>query len=158
MAAEGELADQPAVREVVVEDNRIAVVAGLAVTAEPVPEGWPGRGTEQHRAVLGEDLEGHVDPLQVVVAADIAVGVGRQQRVDVAGPLDAQQGRRRGGHPEPLCTTRSTALSGAGAWARNGARSTFEGETSSIFPKPAGGGGARDAISDSGRDAVTTGC
>ena len=105
-----ELADDPAVGELVVEDDGIAVAGGLADAAKPAPDRGDARGT-QHRSarVLVEDLVAFVDDLHVLRRADFAVGVGRRavarharkgDAVEVQrGAGDARRGGKRLGGP-----------------------------------------------------------
>ena len=64
---DGELAEDPALRDFVVEDDRIAVIIGLASTAKAGPEriagGWP---SDFGASRLIEDGERSVDPLHVL--------------------------------------------------------------------------------------------
>ena len=92
---EGELGEQPPVRRPVVEDNRIAVVGRVAQAAEARPQSVAGRGAVPRRSLLVPDLEGKVHPLDVVVWSDVAVGVRRNHRVQVAQALPGRAGRSR---------------------------------------------------------------
>ena len=102
-----ELGHEPAVREVVVEHDGIAIIVRLADATEPSPEDvarkpvWRGEGIQV--AGLVPDLESEVVPLHVVVGTDVAIGVGghhaeTEQRLVVVGAvaLEAQdRGRLR---------------------------------------------------------------
>src|SRR5439155_45049 len=72
------LRDDPAVGDRIVEDDRIAVVVGLAAGAEAAPEGVDRDRSEERGAALVEDGEVDVDRLHVVVGTDVAVGIGRR--------------------------------------------------------------------------------
>ena len=76
-----ELADQPPVGKPVVQDDRVAIIVGLAEAAEPTPDRVDRRRPEQFRSGLAEDRE------QCVHGLD---GFSRQSRYD-----DAQSGHRR---------------------------------------------------------------
>jgi hypothetical protein len=76
-AGDRELGDQPAVRELVVEDAGIAVVVGLAEAAESGPDGVDRPGAVKQRSGLGVDGEARVDGLDVVVGPDGTVRIGR---------------------------------------------------------------------------------
>ncbi|HEY7593115.1 MAG TPA: hypothetical protein VH969_08155 [Actinophytocola sp.] len=76
---EGQVGRQPAVRDVVVLDDRIRDVLVLAEAAEPLED----RGARQrsHEIVsrgLVVDVEDRVDELEVLRRADGALGVGRR--------------------------------------------------------------------------------
>src|SRR2546421_10473286 len=65
-----ELRDHPAVRDLVVEDDRVAVACGLADAAEAAPERRdPGRAVERGARRLAEDLEALVHDLDVLRGA-----------------------------------------------------------------------------------------
>ncbi len=88
---DGELGDDPAVGQAVVEDGGVAVVVAVACPAEAGPQGVGGQGTEADAAGLAEDGEVGVDDLEVVGGADRAVRVaGRADVVvDAGGPAEA---------------------------------------------------------------------
>ncbi len=72
-----ELREHPAVGLAVVAHERIAVVLNLARAAEAGPEGVAGKRTEDDVAQLVVDHRDVVDVLDVVVRADVALRVGR---------------------------------------------------------------------------------
>ena len=75
---DGELAHHPAVGELVVGDDGIAVVVELAAAAEAGPQRIGRDRAGDERAVgLVKDGEVGVDPLHILRCADRAVGVGR---------------------------------------------------------------------------------
>ena len=79
----GELAEHPPVRHVVVEDDRVAVVPGLAVPAEAGPQRVVGERAQEALSRPAVDREDQVHGLHVVVGADVPVGVrGRGTRAD----------------------------------------------------------------------------
>ena len=85
-----ELADQPAIRQMVVSNDRIAIVVGLARPAEAVPQRVDGRGAGQQIAVLVINGKGRIYRLNVVGRADGAHRVGGYEAggrdaVEVAG-------------------------------------------------------------------------
>ena len=92
-----ELADQPAVGELVVEDDRIAVAVELAVAAEARPERGDVRRAVERRTALAEDLEPLVHHLDVLRRPDLAVGVRRRAVACDAWEADPVEveGRRR---------------------------------------------------------------
>src|SRR5439155_9710927 len=74
----GELGDDPAVGELVVEDDRVAVAVVLTDAAEAAPEGGdPGRAVDRASRRLVEDLEALVDDLDILSGPYLAVRVGR---------------------------------------------------------------------------------
>ena len=90
-AGPGHEAEQPAVGQMVVKRNRIAAVIGLAASAEALKQGgFIGRAKEQI-ARLTENGKRDIDELHVIVGADIAVGVRRQQAVHITHALEAAQ-------------------------------------------------------------------
>ncbi len=100
---DGELREDPALRDSVVADDGIAVIVGLAAAAEARPE-RVGRNGPVHESAgrLIEDREVGVDPLHVLRGADRAVGVGWRVAVGepvvaLADPREAEAGRGRGG-------------------------------------------------------------
>ena len=82
---DGELGQDPAVRELVVLDDRVAVVVGLARAAKALPDVLPAAGSRssERAARLVEDRKSDVDPLDVLGRADradrIRWGVERSQ-------------------------------------------------------------------------------
>ena len=75
--ADGELRDQPTVRQRIVEGDPVAVVARLAVPAE-AGEQRPRRDRAQQRAsVLREHHEARIHDLYVVGGTDVSLGIGR---------------------------------------------------------------------------------
>ena len=103
--AHRELADDPAVREPVVRDRRVAVVVRLAAAAEAAPQRVRRDRPVDRRPGLVEDRQALVDDLDEVVRSDRAVRI-RRRRVDaersgraaepLAEPFDpeAERGRR----------------------------------------------------------------
>jgi hypothetical protein len=98
----GELRDDPAVGQLVVEHYRVAVPVELAQAAEPAPQrpdvdrpedGCAGR--------LVEDLEALVDDLDVLRQPNLAVRVGWSALAVDAGIGDSVEVEERRGHPRP---------------------------------------------------------
>ena len=77
-----ELREEPPVGELVVLDDRVAVIPGLARAAEAGPERVDLDGTEELRACLAVDGDRRVDHLDVVVRTYVPVRVGRQGEAD----------------------------------------------------------------------------
>ncbi len=71
-----ELGEHPAVSELIVDDDRISVVLRLARAAEAGPRRVARRRPGHEVAALVIDRDRQVDPLDVVVGADVAVDVG----------------------------------------------------------------------------------
>src|SRR5205823_9988883 len=72
----GKLADQPPIREVIVEDDRIPIATRLASAAETSPDGRDAiRSEDGIRGDLVEDLKALVDDLNVLGLAHGAVGI-----------------------------------------------------------------------------------
>ena len=81
------LAGEPAARELVVQDNRVATVprpANGRAREERAPRSRP----VHHRALLVVDGEGEVDPLHVVVRANVAGRIRPERPVDVRETLE----------------------------------------------------------------------
>ncbi len=95
----GELADEPAVGNLVVEHDRVTLTAGLARFAEPGPDRRDGHGPE-HRGArrLVEDLVPLVDDLDILRQAHLAVRVGRRAVAHHAREWDAVEIQDRCGH------------------------------------------------------------
>ncbi len=95
----GELADEPAVGDLIVEHDRVAVAGELAKSAEAGPDRGDGHGPE-HRGArrLVEDLEPFVDDLDVLRQAHLAVGVGRRAVADHARERNAVEVQDGGRH------------------------------------------------------------
>ena len=75
--ADRELADDPAVRELVVLDRRVTVVVRFAAAAEPGEEGVRRRRAVERSPGLVEHGEALVDDLDERVRPHCAVGIGR---------------------------------------------------------------------------------
>src|SRR5207247_139847 len=104
-----ELRDDPAVRDLVVEDHRVAVIVVLTVAAEAAPERVDRHRAVDGRARLVEDREVGVDGLHVVVRTHVAVRVrGCRENAEGAG------GRSRGGGG---ASWGRAAVASAGLWA-----------------------------------------
>src|SRR5260370_23739085 len=72
-----ELREGPAIGKLVVENDRIAVVIGLAASAEAQPECVAiGRSGDERSGRLVEHRKRSIDPLHVLRRADRAVGIG----------------------------------------------------------------------------------
>ncbi len=71
----GELAQHPAAVDAVVQRDRVAVVGARAGSAKGGKQQVARDGAYHRGAALVEDLEQEVDPLDVVVRADVTVGV-----------------------------------------------------------------------------------
>ena len=85
----------PAVGELVVEDDRVAAVPGRAsADGQPGEELIAGRNRRRGRPVAMVDPEGQVDPLHVVVRADVALGVRRRGAADVVHPSEVRDRAR----------------------------------------------------------------
>ncbi len=87
VVGKGELARQPAVSGIVVEDDRVALVVGLAVAADSVPDRVRRERCLHNIAVLVVDRGQQVDHLHVVVRPHRAVGVGRRDQEAKDGPI-----------------------------------------------------------------------
>ena len=74
--ARSELREDPAVHELVVEDDWIAGGLGAVWDGEAIPESARVDGPQQPVAALVVDGEGQVDHFDVVVRPDLAVRVG----------------------------------------------------------------------------------
>ena len=98
-AGPGELADQPAIRELVVEDHRVAIAVGLAHAAEPTPDRRDADRAE-HRCPgrLVPDLVAVVDDLDELRRAGLAIRIGRGTEAGDAGERDPVEVLARGGH------------------------------------------------------------
>ena len=94
-AGEGELRNHPALRELVVEDDRVAVVVRAAERRAREDRVARGRGHDLGARLRVDGVVG-VDPLHVVVGADVAFGVGRIAPAEVG---DAVEGQVRARHP-----------------------------------------------------------
>ncbi len=97
-----ELAEQPAIGQVIVEHDDVAVVCRLAWSPESRPERIAGgRAVEQRRRrrgrALREDRKRQVHPLHVVAAAHGANRVRRQHTVHVAHAFEGHRRTRDGG-------------------------------------------------------------
>ena len=99
---ERELGHQPAIGDLVVEHDRIAVVPRLARAAESLPECLAARRPVQHGACLVVDGERKIHELNVVRRTHVAIGIGRQDPREVADSIEDRQRRdgvdRRRGH------------------------------------------------------------
>ena len=93
----GELAHKPAIGELVVQNDRVAVVAGFANAAKTLPErAASGRTVLQH-ACFTVNGKAQIDPLHVIIGADIAIGVRRQHAAQVGDAVEIDaRGRRVG--------------------------------------------------------------
>src|SRR5262249_16545421 len=75
-SADGELAENPTVGELVIKDNWIAIVVGLASAAESRPQCVSGcRACNQSPCRFVENSKGRIYPLHVLGRADGAVSV-----------------------------------------------------------------------------------
>ena len=104
--ADGELRQEPAVGEGVVENEGVAVVVRRAAPPEAREQGVPIQRAEELRSALVPDREHRVDPLDVVVGTDVAFRVRRGSRHGEAGQtgsrsLEVPDRRRHGGGPHP---------------------------------------------------------
>ena len=91
-----ELADDPAVGELVVDHDRVAVAIGLANAAKAGPDRGDAR-RPQHRGTRGlvEDLIAFVDDLDVLRRAHLAIGVRRRaiaRHTREGGAVEVQNG------------------------------------------------------------------
>ena len=95
----GELADEPAVGELVVEHDRVAVAGRLADAGEAGPERGDSHRPEDGGARrLVEDLEAFIDDLDVLRQAHLAVRVGGRAVAHHARERDAVEVQYGGGH------------------------------------------------------------
>ena len=94
-AVERELRDHPALRELVVEHDRVAVVVRAAERPSRKDRVARGRGHDLSARLRVDRVVG-VDPFHVVVGAYVALGVGRIAPAEVG---DAVEGQVRARHP-----------------------------------------------------------
>ena len=73
-----ELGEQPAIGQLIVENNWIAGVLGLTGTAKSSPEGIVRRRTKERSPRLIKDLETEVAHDDDMVGADLTVGIRRR--------------------------------------------------------------------------------
>ena len=100
----GEVRDDPAVDQRVVEHHRVAVVAGVARAAGRAGEkGVEGYRRDGSAGGLVVDADRRVDGLDVMVGADVAVGIGRPARAVRAELHAGEVGAGRRGRL--LCTS-----------------------------------------------------
>ena len=98
--ADDELADHPAVGQVIVEHDGVAVVGGGGGRGEAgrrVQAAHQERGHQVGPRHLVVDAHAQVDHLHIVVQADVTVAVGRVDAIQIADSLEGQQRLRHGG-------------------------------------------------------------
>ncbi len=91
----GELAHEPAVRRLVVLRDRVATIKRLARATESLPQRGVGHWPVQQVPLLIPDGEAQVDHLDIVVRTHGALGIGREDPIDVT---DALEVLLEGGH------------------------------------------------------------
>ena len=92
----GEVRDDPAVAERVVDDDRVALVVVVAGSARRrlAEEAVEGEGGDAAAGALVEDADRGIDRLDVVGRPDVAVRIGRPPGAPV-GEVEAGEGARR---------------------------------------------------------------
>ena len=107
----GELADHPAISQLIVKNDGITEAAGLAGAAEPAPKRDDAvRAEDGVAGSLVENLVAFVDHLHVLREADGAVGIGRGAAASDTGEgnaVEIKDGRGNAGREEVKNRTRS---------------------------------------------------
>ena len=88
-----ELADHPSIRQMVIQNHGITVILSLASAAKALPEGVDVSRAIKQISLSIPNSEGEIHRLNVMIGADVTVGVGRQHAIDIVDAFEGDIGR-----------------------------------------------------------------
>src|SRR5205085_11128454 len=89
-----ELREHPAIRQLIVEDNRVPLVLRLTRPAKSRPERIICSQPKERSPGFAKDLETEIAHDHNMVGADLAIGIRRRHAATVAWSVKANEGRR----------------------------------------------------------------